>query len=365
MTLRLLTALAPLLATAAASGDSIVLLDSVRLADGEIRLSDIAELRGDYASGLGAIVVGSLEQDADRAMELRITDVRRLLDEHGVHWGRIELSGQTVAVRASVDVHGSAPLAMQPLDTSNRLQAAPRRSMQRSMAASLIDRSTLRGWIARRIATVLEVDPTNLQLDFPADRSAMLDAPLDGARFEVKLLNSPKQSKRLEFEVRRWVDGRPTTRDLITVEPAVRTTVATLRTDVPRGRPILAEHIEAVEQWMSPLERLGRVSPEAIDGQAAAIRLRTGTMLRQRDLEQPVLIRRGDEVRVSCFVGGAVMTLRATAEAGGIAGDTIRLRKGRERTTFTARITARGEAVLELDGSTPNSIADASTGATP
>ena len=88
-------------------------------------------------------------------------------------------------------------------------------------------------------------------------------------------------------------------------------------------------------------------------------------MLRSRDLAQPLLIKRGDDVRVSCLVGGAVMTLRATAESSGVAGDSITLRKGRERNTFTARITARGEAVLELDDAGPAAVADASSGANP
>ena len=368
MTLRLLPLLAPLLAATAASGDSIVLLDSVRLieSDGTILLSDIAELHGDYALQLGAIEIGAIEPGASGPVEFRITDVRRLLDEHGVHWGRLELSGQRVAVLAQSDQYGRAPLAMQPLDTvAIDRTSAPDRRMERTMAVAVFEQSTLRGWLARKVAAILEVEAELLQLDYPKDRSELLDAPLQGKRFEAKLLNSPRQSNRLEFEIRQWNDGTPSNRDLISIEPTVRTDIARLRIDVPRGRPILPEHIESVQQWMSPLQRQGCVAPESIDGRTAAVRLRAGAMLRNRDLTQTMLVKRGDDVRVSCFIGGAVMTLRATAESSGAAGDTITLRKGRERTTFTARITAHGEAVLALDGSIPTTVADASSGATP
>lgn len=368
MTIRLITLVPGLLAASAALGDSIVLLDTVRVADSDavIRLSDVARLDGDYANQLGMLELGSMDGTGAAPLELHIGDVRSMLDEHGVHWGRITLSGRTVLVRTDASGTQKGLLAMQPLDTTDPgPQAAPRRAMQRTPADAVIEESTLRGWLARRVAAVLEVEALRLQLDFPIDQDELLNTALVNGQFEIKLLNSPLKSNRLEFEVRRWSNGTPLNRELVSIAPTIRTTVARLRTDVPRGRPVLSEHVESVEQWMSPLERHDRIAPESVDGRAAAVRLRAGTLLRSRDLKQPLLVKRGDAVRVSCLVGGAVMTLRATAESSGVAGDSITLRKGRERETFTARITARGEAVLELDDAAPAAVADASSGATP
>lgn len=368
MTIRLLTLAPALLAASGAFGDSIVLLDTAHLGGtgSVIRLSDVARLDGAYATELGTLELGSVDARTGRTLELHIGDVRSRLDEHGVHWGRITLSGRRVLIRSDVAAGRSGLLAMQPLDTTAAgLQAAPRRAMQRTMADEVIGDSTLRGQLTRRIAEVLEVEANRLQLDFPIDRNGLLETPSAEGQFEIKLLNSPRKSNRLEFEVRRWSNGVPSSRELISVEPAIRTTMTRLRSDVPRGRPVLAEHVESVQQWMSPLERHDRIAPESIDGRAAAVRLRAGTILRTRDLKQPLLVRRGDDVRVSCLVGGAVMTLRATAESGGVAGETITLRKGRERQTFNARITARGEAVLELDTAATARVADASSGARP
>ena len=368
MTNRLITLVPGLLTASAALGDSIVLLDTVQVAnaDSTIRLSDVARLDGDYAAQLGTLELGSMHGAGTEPLELHIGEVRSMLDEHGVHWGRITLSGRTVRIRSDASRTGDGLLAMQPLDTAvPGPRVAPRRAMQRIHADAVIDQPTLRGWLSRRIATVLDVDADRLQLDFSIDQNELLDTPLGNGQVEIKLLNSPLKSNRLEFEVRRWNDGTPLARDLVSIAPTVRTTVSRLRTDVPRGRPVLSEHVESVEQWMSPLERHDRIAPESIDGRAATVRLRAGTLLRTRDLKRPVLVQRGDAVRVSCLVGGAVMTLRATAESSGVAGDSITLRKGRERETFTARITARGEAVLELDGAEPATVADASSGARP
>ena len=60
------------------------------------------------------------------------------------------------------------------------------------------------------------------------------------------------------------------------------------------------------------------------------------------------LLDRGDQVVVRCLVGGAAISLKARAESAGGLGESIELRKGRERETFTAIVTGPGEALIDV-----------------
>ena len=365
MTRTLLIVAPMLLAAAGAVGDTITLRGSVRLTGSEtVRLQDIAVLEGEYAKSLAAVEITVLDGDTTSPLEVRVSEIRRTLDEHGVHWGRIELHGHRAIVRSRSGAGIEPPLAMRPIDLSEVGETAgpQRRAMDRVVADTIVDTQTFRGWLARSIMNTLGVEAADLRLDFPRSHAELLDTPLSSERFEIRPLNVAEHSERLDFEVRRWRGGRPAGRELVSVEPLIQTKVARLRIDVQRGRPVLPEHVEHVEQWMTPMQRTGRIDPDALDGQAAGVRLRAGTILRNRDLKKAVLVKRGDEIRVSCLVGGAVLTLRATAESGGSAGETIMLRKGRDRETFSARITARGEAVLDLAGPATVTVADATGG---
>ena len=49
-------------------------------------------------------------------------------------------------------------------------------------------------------------------------------------------------------------------------------------------------------------------------------------------------------------MGGAAISLKAKAETAGGLGESIELRKGRERDTFTAIVTGPGEAIIDVAG---------------
>lgn len=351
------------------AGDTITLRRSVRLAgDGNvIRLCDIAILDGEYAESIGELEVGSINPDQVQPLEIHVAEVRRLLNEQQIHWGRINLNGQTSIVRPRRTGQVELPLAMHSIDLAARSVPTkqPRRELDEARADTLLGLDTFRGWLARSLITELKVEPGNLELLFQRSQAGVLDQPLSTGRFEIRAMNVSSRSERLDYEVRQWKNGQPVSRSVVSIEPRIRTVVARLRIDIPRGQTILAEHVETVEQWMTPLQRTGRVAPSSISGRAAAERLRADSILRERDLKQAVAIRRGDDVRISCIVGGGVLSLRAVAEEDGSIGDIVRLRKGRERDTFTARITGRGEAVLDLAEARPASLVDAGAGVHP
>ena len=92
--------------------------------------------------------------------------------------------------------------------------------------------------------------------------------------------------------------------------------------------------------------------PGDLVGKTAASRLAPGNPIRSGTVAAPVVVKQGDDVFVRCLVGGLVISLKAEARADGAAGELVPMRKMNERSTFLARVTGPGEAVVDL--SEPN-----------
>ena len=94
---------ATLVATGSASADRIELRRSIRRpsVDQPLRLEDIARLEGEHACSFRRLVVRPVrtETGTDRVMQLTIGQIRELLDDAGIDWPRVELSGGVVTSR--------------------------------------------------------------------------------------------------------------------------------------------------------------------------------------------------------------------------------------------------------------------------
>ena len=99
----LATGAATLVATGSAIADRIELRRSIRRpsVNQPLRLEDIARLDGEHARSFRRLVVLSAQTETrtDRVMQVTIGQIRELLDDAGIDWPRVELSGGVVAVR--------------------------------------------------------------------------------------------------------------------------------------------------------------------------------------------------------------------------------------------------------------------------
>jgi flagella basal body P-ring formation protein FlgA len=336
-----------------AIADSIQLRRSARLLDGDIvHLRDIAELDGTEAVALGDVVLATMPQDRTKPLELHIVDIRNALElDRTINWGRIEFNGGTVIVRHRPIMQSGPPLAMRSIQLLEQTRSANRRSRSdavvRQQADELIGLDTLRGWLARAVTAELDVSPTDLQLAFDADDEQLLDAFRNRDRFETRPMNNFKLSKRCDFDVRRWEGDTPADRQIISVEAWIRTELALPKSQIPRGQTLAEADLVVTERWLTPLEH-GELAPArtAIGHDSASV-LRTDSPIRRRDLRPRQIIRRGDTVHVDCLVGGGVISMMAVATEGAALGDMITLRKGRDRESFTAKVTGSGRAMVD------------------
>ena len=330
-----------------AMADSITLRSSAQrsLDANLITLADIAILEGSEAQGWGSL--GITEVDGQDPIRITVADVRRRLEDSGVHWGRVDLHGQVVVVRPEGKASAKPPTAMRAMSIGRGRSAADRVEQPRPASEST-DSNSLRGAVIRYLVTSLDTTPENMKVIFDSGDDRWLDATLKDARYEIKAMNDLAMSDRIDLELRRWSDGRPGERRLLKVKPLIRCTVAQAAVNLPRHSAIQADQVTPVEAWLTPSQRTIRLHPVDVVGRVPVAPLRRGTMFRSRDIRSVQLVDRGDQVIVRCLVGGAAISLRAKAESSGGLGESIELRKGRERETFTAIVTGPGEALIDV-----------------
>ena len=340
--------LALMAAASSLMADTITLRStaSIPLDADTIHLGLIADLDGPEAEAWADLTIA---ESSDRD-ETRITigEIRARLDAAGVHWGRVNLNGREVTVRHRQRETSAAPVAMKPIQVTD----AARRPAPRITASSASDETssrTLRGAVTRFLIKTLGTTPESLKITFDAADQQWLDESIDESRYQIAAMSDLLFTDRLDLEIRRWAEGRPGERRILKVKPLIRCVIAEAAVGLPRHQPIKKEQVNAVEAWLTPSQRSIRLEPIDVIGRVPVSPLKAGTMFRARDIRAVQLIDRGDQVMVRCLVGGAAISLKARAESPGGLGETIELRRGRERETFTAVIIGPGQAIMDLE----------------
>jgi flagella basal body P-ring formation protein FlgA len=292
------------------------------------------------------LAAGSLSD----VVELSVQDVRKTLDEAGVHWGRINLSGRRVTIRPGRSADAAAPMAM----TGVSLEApkaerptSPDRLTAAQPADTLIALSTLRGSIANLLITKLNVKPAELRLAFQRADEALLDSTDPAVRYEIQPLGDAV-SDRIDLQIRAWTDGRVQQRHFVSVVPTVRRQVATLTRDIAKNQTITEADLELSEQWLPAGQAAMTSDKVQAVGRVTSVNLKAGDVIRDQNIRRESLIKRGDKVVVRCLVGGVAIAVQAEAREDGADGQTIEFRKQGEKQTFLATVTSRGEAVVDL-----------------
>jgi flagella basal body P-ring formation protein FlgA len=351
--------LATLLAAAALAGvpwtaaraDSVTMKSSVRLGHDvrHVRLVHVADLEGPLALQHAELVVAARD-DVTGVVELTVADVRRALDEAGVHWGQVHLTGRRTIVRPAPDPLAAAPVAMAATTlaaAAPRVDRADRPEAEEVAASELVGLLTLRGAVARHVVETLRRTPADVLLLFAAQDEAALDGPLGDSRLELEPLSS-LAGERCALAVRVWRDGAIAARHQLALRVLVRATGLAAVEDLPRGHVLAAGDLEAATQWLSPQAADAFPAIDAAVGQALARRVGRGDPVRCADLKRSVVVRRGDQVTARCLVGGLVLTLAAEVREDGATGDVVECRKLGERDVFLATVAGPGEVVVDL-----------------
>lgn len=332
-----------------AAADDIVLKGSVRLAPGvdEVRLGDIAELNGPVAERYAETVVARVHASTG-AMEISVREVRQVLDDAGVHWGKVNLNGATVIVRPTGRGNATGPLFMTPaaIESAGRVQPIVNRGTL-DQADDIVDLPTLRGAVARTILAGLGLGPDTVRMTFDDRDATLLDMDLDSNRFEIQPMSN-LDSDRVELSIRVWSDGRVVNRQSLSVRLMIRTEVVVVGRDIHRGDVLNERDCGVERRWITPIQASTLCGLVEAVGRVANMPLKAGDVLKKKHVKREVLVKRGDRIMVRCLVGGVVLSLEAEARGDGAEGESVELRKLGERDTFMATIVGPGAAIVDL-----------------
>jgi len=318
---------------------------------GAVRLADIAEVIGPESERLREAVVinGDAMNAADttRGVGVTIEDVRRALDNlpRVVNWGRVTLTGSTCLVRrASIEPETSPmPAAAEPL---------PGRKIE-SQIASLVDGSTARGVIAERLARLQGVDIADMRIKIVATNradGAFLDAPVgEGDRLEVQP-GAGLRSARTALTVDVYRGDRLKETRIYSTELQVRREVLVAAVPIERDQTLTQDDVRAESRWLNPGAESG-ASPEQLLGGSAKKRIEPGRVLALADFQPPVVVQRGEQVWVHCLSGQFVVKIKCRAMQAARDGQLVQLQAEGAKKQFTARMSGRGVAVIELAAS--------------
>jgi len=334
--------------------ESVRLRASVRLADDAayVHLGDVADITGPGADALAGIRLGPAPRGG-ATIELPIRDIRRMMDEADVHWGRTSLSGRAVIVRSRPSLSGTGPAAMTPIQISDggpeERAGSNRVGTERTLSAT---DPALKGTLAEQImqlaAAELNVPAADLRIAIRERDAELLTRAVTDHDPEIQA-EGAWRSDRVALTIRlRRMDGALDRTERLSLRPLLRTSVATPQRTLEGGESIEAQDIAVTESWLPPTQRDRIAQPDEPVGQVAGRRLRAGEPIRAPQLRAETLVQRGDHVDVRCLVGGIVITMKAEARASGAEGDVIELRKLGERTNFTATVTGTREVTLDL-----------------
>lgn len=120
--------------------------------------------------------------------------------------------------------------------------------------------------------------------------------------------------------------------------------------DLARGRVLAAEDLE--ERWLETTRLADDDLPRLADvlGRRLTRFLLAGRAIANRQLDDEPDIRRGEPLTLTVVSGGVTVSAAAEALEDGRVGHVLRVRLGENGRRFSARLTERGRAVVEVAG---------------
>lgn len=320
------------LAGPARAQDSITLRAAARLeAAGPLTLGALAELQGAEAAKLAAtVIVANAAPDATGTLTVPLRSVRDVLEkDKGVNMGRLSLRGNACVVRFG------------PIDAPAVWHGA---SATRAPTPASDGPDTVRAHVSERISSLLSVPPTDLKLTYDNADATLLNTPVGAASIAIQPAGG---GDRMPMSVRLYQGDRIIASGTVRVGVLIRRRVMVAAAPVARGVALTAEMVPTDEQWLPPS---ATPAGESMLGQVLRSRLAAGQVVSERDVEPPVVVKRGDVIAVDCTSGGFVVRTTARAMEAARDGDIVTMQSLTSKHTFKARMNGPGRAVTVAPG---------------
>jgi len=205
--------------------------------------------------------------------------------------------------------------------------AAPRSTEQQVLDAArsvLDDRASREAWVDPQFELVMQRPREPL----PSCRKPLAIVPVD-----------VRQAGRLRFEAR-CADG-PDWSQTFTVKATLSARVVVAAVAVPSGHTLASGDVAVARHDITSAPDV-LSDPAAAVGQASRRPLRSGDVLRSAWLAAPVLVKRGDAVRIVAQREGVTVTVPGEAQEAGTLGAVVRVRNSGNGRVIRARVLEAG-----------------------
>ena len=329
---------------ALASAADIRLQDEAGVRQDLVRLRDIAELEGEAAQQLGEQVVATLAKDAMKTT-VTLESVRALLDRGGaVNWADIRLRGHR-----SCTVYRLRATALDVEDEPRGAQEAAPIIANAGLAISPQTSITLRQRAVAYLQQYAGGDGQDLTISFDDADEAVLNLSVWQQRWEFEP-STKGTLGRIPMVIRKYgAAGEVVETHRITAQVVRRTRIAMTVRSMSRGQLFTAGDVEMREVELSddriePITELSQVI-----GLTCGRTMRANAILAAKDVQLPLLVKRGELVTVRSIHGTLVVRMVGRAAADGGRDELIRVRNDGSGDVFTARVIGAGQALVVND----------------
>ena len=329
-----------------AAADTIALRHRVVIDSTEIRLRDVADLKGAQAEALGDTVVLSA-LPAVASAHVSIGDVRRVLSERKINWARVSLGGFRVCV---VDRKvAPAKVEVEPMDVPSEKSPSGPAAANPAAPIELDSQLTVGGRIVAALKDLAGGNADNVTVTFADHDASAVRASINGDRIEINP-QSRGPLGRIPVTVRRYRQGRlvQTIRVSATVTREVLAVV--VKRTIARDQLVTRDDLEVRATTIEHAHVAPLTEVEQAVGLRALAALRKDMLIEPSHLAPPIAVERGRLVTVECVGGALRVTAVARALEAGAIGDVIQVRNERSRKTFAVRLTGRNRGTMALGG---------------
>lgn len=321
------------------AGDSLRIFDVAGSDGPEIKLSQVAELEGEYANRFADVVVGRFE-DGEPRYELKAAAILTAIRNQGAKLGLLDLNGFT---RCTVHrtFTGQAQAQTSPSEPAAVNIDAPTVGEPITLHTPM----TVRALIKRDIARQAGVDESSLQVSFTNRKDGILEESAVAGRYEVELVSGSGLGK-----VRYRVIGFRGTQQV--GEPRVvdahvqqRIIAVVVVQQVGRGDLIGRRQVRLSEVLIDDPSQQYVTETSLVTGLVANRALQAGKPILADDIKQPIAVRRRQRVSVELLSRGLKITFNGIAQEEGAVSDQIEVENPHTKERFTATVVGRGKVV--------------------
>ncbi|MDR2861200.1 MAG: flagellar basal body P-ring formation chaperone FlgA [Syntrophobacterales bacterium] len=189
-------------------------------------------------------------------------------------------------------------------------------------------------------------DRDDIRIEFPVPPGSV---DLQGRNISHDVSASGKDALigKCTFVVRFFRDGVVIARNSVRANIEIRETYLTSARQIKKNVVIQPEDVQVVKRWVRTLSIRSISDPQDVAGKRLTVDIGPDREIKQSMVSEPLLIKRGEVVRIVLDGGQMALSTTGTAEENGAEGQKIRVKNISSQKVIMAEVVRRGMVKVE------------------